>query len=74
MTHIASKSGLDTRSDPPRQTPSMGLNKQWRVLSQWDTVEPLKTKYYTLGWKFTLLELLSSLDSHQGQEAGAPSL
>jgi hypothetical protein len=26
----------------------MGLNKQWRVLSQWDTVEPLKSKYYIL--------------------------
>lgn len=34
VTHIASNSGLDTKSDPPRQTPNMGLNKQWRVLSQ----------------------------------------
>lgn len=31
VTHIASKSGLDAKSDPPRQTPKIGLQKSNKV-------------------------------------------
>ena len=72
VTHIPSKSGLNARSDPPRQTPSMGLDKRKNLLLKWRN-SIFNIINWNIGKSFTLLALLSSLDNHQEQEAGAPS-